>query len=158
MKMCWFMATCMTAILAFAGSAVLAQNRPARAPDRPTSDRSASGQNDQKLSRNQKHQDHIKLDDHDRPVIGDWYKPDSKSILVGLRDPNGVASYVDPRLQIGSAQNANLPIQRSSAIEFLYRWTSSPRSYQYVAIQGHVKAIDDNDQDMNDLIHFKLYF
>jgi hypothetical protein len=149
----------MTAIFAFTGSAVLAQNRPAaRAPDRPASGRSASGQDNQKLSQNRKHQDHIKLDDHDRQVIGDWYKPDRDNVLVGLRDPNGVAPYVDPRLRIGSAQDVNLPIRRSATIEFLYRLTSSPRSYQYVAIQGHVEAIDDNFQDMNDLIHLKLFF
>ena len=150
MKTRWVMAICMGVLFAFAGSVVLAQDR---APGRP-----ARRQNGRKLSQNQKLQNHAKFDDHDRQVMRVWYNPDRDKILVGLRDSNGVIPYVDSRLQIGPAQDPDLPIRRSAAIEFLYRLTSSPRSYQYVAIQGHVEAIDGNYQDMNDLIHLKLYF
>lgn len=145
MKAYWVIATCMTVLLAFAGSVGLAQDR---APDR----------NDQKLSQNRKRRNHTKLDDHDRQVMRDWFEQDKGKVLVGLRDPNRATPYVDSRLQIGSAHDANLRTRRPSPIEFWYRLTSSPRSYQYVAIQGHVEAIDDNYQDINDLIHLKLYF
>jgi hypothetical protein len=153
MKTHWVIAACMTAILVFAGSVVLAQDRtPTRPAGRP------SGQNDRKLSQNRKRQTHIKLDDHDRQVIRDWYKPDRDQVLLGLRDPNGVAPYADSRLHIGPAADADLPVRRSAPIEFWHRLTSSPRNYQYVAIQGHVEAMDENYQDINDLIHLKLYF
>jgi hypothetical protein len=154
MKARWVMATCMTVLFACAGSVVLAQDGAQdRAPNRPAPDR-----NDQKLSQNRKYHDHIKFDDHDREVIRDWYNPDRDKILVGLRDPNRVSPYVDSRLQIGSEHDADLPIQRPALIEFWYRLTSSLRNYQYVAIRGHVTAIDDDYQDINDFIHFKLYF
>jgi hypothetical protein len=155
MKTRWVMAACVTVLFAFTGNIVLAQDR---APGPGAPDRRAPNQNDQKHPQNPKHQNHTKLDDHDRQVIRDWYKPDRDNILVGLQDPNRVAPYVDSRLRIGSAPDADLPVRRSAFVEFWYRLTSSPRSYQYVAIQGHVEAIDDNYQDMNDLIHFKLYF
>jgi len=149
MKARWVMATCMTVLFAFAGTVVLAQDRAQdRAPNR----------NDQKLSQNRKQHDHIKFDDHDRQVIRDWYNPDRDRILVGLRDPNRVSPYVDSRLQIDPAHDADMPIRRPALIEFWYRLTSSFRNYQYVAIRGHVTAIDDDYQDINDLVHFKLYF
>jgi hypothetical protein len=145
MKAHWVMATCMTVLFAFAGSVVLAQGR---APDR----------NDQKQSQNRKRRNHTKFDNHDRKVMRDWYNPDRDKILVGLRDPNRAAPYVDSRLLIVSAHDADLRTRRLAPIEFWYRWTSSPRNYQYVAIRGHVAAIDDNYQDINDLIRLKLYF
>jgi hypothetical protein len=149
MKAHWAMATCATVVFAFAGSALVAQDRtPGRVP----------GRNDQKLSQNRKYHEHVKFDEHDRQVILDWYKPDRDKVLVGLRDPNTAAAYVDSRLEIGSAPDANLQTRRPALIEMWYRLTSSPRNYQYVAIQGHVEAIDGNYQDINDLIHFKLYF
>jgi|HubBroStandDraft_6_1064221.scaffolds.fasta_scaffold901169_1 hypothetical protein len=145
MKTRWLMAACMTVLFGFAGNIVLAQDR---APSR----------NDQRLSENRKYRNRIKFDDHDHQVIRDWYNPDRDEILVGMRDPNRVSPYVDSRLQIGFAHDADLPIRRSAPIRFWDRLTSSHRSYQYVAIQGHVEAIDDNYQDINDLVHLKLYF
>jgi hypothetical protein len=145
MKSRWVMAACMTVLFGFAGNIILAQER---APSR----------NDQRLSQNRKYHNRIKFDDHDREVVHDWYNLDREKVLVGMRDPNRAAPYVDSRLQIGSAHDADLPIRRSAPIKFWDRLTSSPRSYQYVAIQGHVEAIDDNYQDMNDLVHLKLYF
>jgi hypothetical protein len=135
----------MTVLFGFAGNIVLAQDR---APSR----------NDQRLSENRKYRNRIKFDDHDHQVIRDWYNPDRDEILVGMRDPNRVSPYVDSRLQIGVAHDADLPMRRSAPIRFWDRLTSSPRSYQYVAIQGHVEAIDENYQDINDLVHLKLYF
>jgi hypothetical protein len=145
MKTRWLMAACMTVLFGFAGNIVLAQDR---APSR----------NDQRLSENRKYRNRIKFDDHDHQVIRDWYNPDRDEILVGMRDPNRVSPYVDSRLQIGVAHDADLPMRRSAPIRFWDRLTSSPRSYQYVAIQGHVEAIDENYQDINDLVHLKLYF
>jgi len=159
MKARWVMATCMTVLFAFAGTVVLAQDRAQdRAPNQPVPDRPVPGRNDQKLSQNRRDHDRIKFDDHDRQVIRDWYNPDRDRILVGLRDPNRVSPYVDSRLQIDTAHDADMPIRRPALIEFWYRLTSSFRNYQYVAIRGHVTAIDDDYQDINDLIHFKLYF
>jgi hypothetical protein len=152
MKTRWMMAACMTVLFVFAGNIVVAQDHASGR------DRRAPNQNDQKHPRNPKPQNHAKLDDHGRQIIRDWYKPGRDKILVGLQDSNGVTPYVDSRLRIGSAPDADLPLQRSAVVEFWYRLTSSPRNYQYVAIQGHVEAIDDNYQDMNDLIHLKLYF
>ena len=145
MKTRWLMAACMTVLFGFAGNIVLAQDR---APSR----------NDQRLSENRKYHNRIKFDDRDHQVIRDWYNPDRDEILVGMRDRNRVSPYVDSRLQIGFAHDAALPIRRSPPIRFWDRLTSSPRSYQYVAIQGHVEAIDENYQDINDLVHLKLYF
>jgi hypothetical protein len=146
MKTRWVMATCMTLLFAFAGSAVLSQDR---APDR----------NDQKLSQNRKRQNHTKFDDYDLQVMRDWYNQPRGKVLAGLRDENRGTPDVDARFQIGSAQDAYLRTNPHPApIEFWHRLTSSPRSYQYVAIQGHVAAIDDNYQDVNDLIHLKLDF
>lgn len=145
MKTRWLMAACMAVLFGFAGNIVLGQDR---APSR----------NDQRLSENRKYHNRIKFDDHDHQVIRDWYNPDRDEILGGMRDPNRVTPYVDSRLQIGVAHDADLPIRRSAPIRFWDRLTSSPRSYQYVAIQGHVEAIDENYQDINDLIHLKLYF
>ena len=145
MKTRWLMAACMAVLFGFAGNIVLAQDR---APSR----------NDQRLSENRKNYNHIKFDDHDHQVIRNWYNPDRDEILVGMRDANRVSPYVDSRLQIGFAHDADLPIRRSGPIRFWDRLTSSPRSYQYVALQGHVEAIDDNYQDINDLVHLKLYF
>jgi hypothetical protein len=145
MKTRWLMAACMTVLFGFAGNIVLAQDR---APSR----------NDQRLSENRKNYNHIKFDDHDHQVIRNWYNPDRDEILVGMRDPNRVSSYVDSRLQIGFAHDADLPIRRSAPMRLWDRLTSSPHSYQYVAIQGHVEAIDENYQDINDLVHLKLYF
>jgi hypothetical protein len=145
MKTRWLMAACMTVLFGFAGNIVLAQDR---APSR----------NDQRLSENRKNSNHIKFHDHDRQVIRNWYNPDRDEILVGMRDPNRVSPYVDSRLQIGFAHDADLPIRRSAPIRFWDRLTSSLRSYQFVAIQGHVEAIDENYQDINDLVHLKLYF
>ena len=145
MKTRWVMAVCMTVLFGFAGNIVLAQDR---APSR----------NDQRLSENRKYHNRIKFDDHDHQVIRNWYNPDRDEILVGMRDANRVSPYVDSRLQIGFAHDADLPIRRLAPIRFWDRLTSSPRSYQYVAIQGHVEAIDDNYQDINDLVHLKLYF
>src|SRR5579864_1382298 len=136
MKIRWVMTACMTVLFGFAGN-ILAQDR---APSR----------NDQKLSQNRKYHNRIKFDDHQ--FMHDRHNPERDKILVGLRDPNRVSPYVDSRLQIGSAHDADLPIRRSAPIRFWYRLTSSPRSYQYVAIQGHVEAIDDNYQDITDLI------
>jgi hypothetical protein len=160
MKTRWLMAVCMTVFFAFTGNIVVAQDHaPGRStPGPPTLSRPALSRNELKLSQNRNHQTPIKLDDHDRQIIRDWYKPDRDKVLLGLQDSNGVTPYVDSRLRIGSVPDANLPIRRSAFIEFWHRLTSSPRSYQYVAFQGHVQAIDDNYQDMNDLIHFKLYF
>ena len=145
MKTRWLMAPCMTVLFGFAGNIVLAQDR---APSR----------NDQRLSENRKNYNHIKFDDHDHQVIRNWYNPDRDEILVGIRDPNRVSPYVDSRLQIGFAHDADVPIRRSAPMRLWDRLTSSPRSYQYVAIQGHVEAIDENYQDINDLVHLKLYF
>jgi hypothetical protein len=144
MKTRWLMAACMTVLFGFGGNIVLAQDR---APSR----------NDQRLSENRKNH-HIKFDDHDHQVIRNWYNPDRDQVLVGMGDPNRVSSYVDSRLQIGFAHDADLAIRRSARIRCWDRLTSSPRSYQYVAIQGHVEAIDENYQDINDLVHLKLYF
>jgi hypothetical protein len=145
MKTRWLMAACMTVLFGFAGNIVLAQDR-------------ALSRNDQRLSENRKYHNHIKFDDYEHQVIRNWYNPDRDEILVGMRDPNRVSPYVDSRLQIGFAHDADLPIRRSAPIRFWDRLTSSHRSYQYVAIQGHVEAIDDNYQDINDLVHLKLYF
>ena len=145
MKTRWLMAACMAVLFGFAGNIVLAQDR---APSR----------NDQRLSENRKNYNHIKFDDHDHQVIRNWYNPDRDEILVGMRDPNRLSPYVDSRLQIAFAHDADLPIRRSAPIRFWDRLTSSPRSYQFVAIQGHVEAIDENYQDINDLVHLKLYF
>ena len=145
MKTRWLMAACMAVLFGFAGNIVLAQDR---APNR----------NDQRLSENRKNYNHIKFDDHDHQVIRNWYNPDRDEILVGMRDLNRDSPYVDSRLQIGVAHDADLPIRRSAPIRFWDRLTSSPRSYQFVAIQGHVEAIDENYQDINDLVHLKLYF
>jgi hypothetical protein len=136
----------MTLLLVFAGSAVLPQDR---APDR----------NDQKLSQNRKRQNHAKFDDHDRQLTRGWYDQHRDKAVAGLRDQNRVTPYVDSRLQIGPAQDADRRTNpRPAPIEFWHRLTSSPRSYQYVAIRGHVAAIDDNYQDVNDLIHLRLDF
>jgi hypothetical protein len=146
MKTRWVMATCMTLLLAFAGSVVLPQDR---APDR----------NNQKLSQNRKRQNHTKFDHFDREVMRDWYDQHWDKVLVGLRDQNRVTPEVDSRFQIGSVQDADLRTNpRPARIEFWHRLSSSPRSYQYVAIRGHVAAIDDNYQDVNDLIHLRLDF
>jgi hypothetical protein len=146
MKTRWVMATCMTVLFAFAGSVVLPQNR---APDR----------SDQKLSQNRKRQNHAKFDDFDRQVLRDWYDQRRDKVLVGLLDQNRVTPYVDSRFQRGFVQDADLRTNpRPTRIEFWHRLTFSPRSYRYVAIRGHVAAIDDNYQDVNDLIHFRLDF
>jgi hypothetical protein len=146
MKTRWVMATCLTLLLAFAGSLVLPQDR---APDR----------NDQKLSQNRKRQNHSKFDDFDRQVWRDWYAQHWNKVVAGPGDQNRVTPYVDSRFQIGSVQDADLRMNpRPARIEFWHRLTYSPRSYQYVAIRGHVAAIDDNYQDVNDLIHFRLDF
>ena len=145
MKTRWLMAAFMTVLFGLAGNIVLAQDR---APSR----------NDQRLSENRKYHNRIKFDDHDHQVIRDWYNPDRDEILVGMRDPNRVSPYVDSRLQIDPAHDADMPIRRPALIELWYRLTSSFRNYQYVAIRGHVTAIDDDYQDINDLVHFKLYF
>ncbi len=145
MKTRWLMAACMAVLFGFAGNIVLAQDR-------------APGRNDQRLSENRKNYNQIKFDDHDHQVIRNWYNPDRDEILVGMRDLNRDSPYVDSRLQIAFAHDADLPIRRSAPIRFWDRLTSSPRSYQFVAIQGHVEAIDENYQDINDLVHLKLYF
>jgi hypothetical protein len=144
MKAPWVMATCITVLFAFAGSVVLAQGR---APDR----------NDQRFSQNRERRNHTKFDDHHRQVMRDWYNPHRDKILIGLRDLNRAAPYVDSRVLIVSAHDADLRTRRVGPIEFWYRLTSS-RNYQYGAIRGHVAAIDDNYQDITDLIHLKLYF
>jgi hypothetical protein len=95
------MAACIAVLFGFAGNIVLAQDP---APSR----------NDQRLSENRKYRNRIKFDVHDYQVIRDWYKPDRDEILVGMRDPNRVSPYVDSRLQIGVAHDADLPIRRSA--------------------------------------------
>src|SRR4029077_7772540 len=145
MKTRWVTATCITLLFAFAGSVVLPQDRT---PDR----------NNHKLSQNRKRQKHIKLDAHESQVMLDWYDQQHDEVFVGRRDPNGTAPYVDSRLKIGSAHDADLRTQRPIPIGFWHRLTTFSRSYQYVAIRGHVAAIDDNYQDVNDLIHLKVYF
>jgi hypothetical protein len=145
MKTRWLMAVCIAVFFGFAGNIVLAQDR---APSR----------NDQRLSENRKYRNRIKFDVHDHQVIRDWYNPDRDEILVGMRDLKRDSPYVDSRLQIGFAHDADLPIRRSAPIRFWDRLTSSPRSYQFVAIQRHVEAIDENYQDINDLVNLELYF
>jgi hypothetical protein len=146
MKTCWVLVTSLTLLFAFAGSVVLPQDL---APDR----------NDQKLSQNRKRQTHAKFDNFNRQVLRDWYDQHRGKVLVGPGDQNRVTPDVDSRFQIGPAQDADLRTNpRRAPIEFWHRLTSSPRNYQYVAIRGHVAAIDDNYQDVNDLIHFRLDF
>ena len=146
MKTPWTMASCLTLLLAFAGVAALAQDR------KPIGDAPEA-----LLSQNRP--ERTKLYARNRQVDRFWYDEHPNRALISLTIRDRLSTDVEPRPEAGSAFDAQLPKDvYPEPLSFWRRWTPAPRNYQFVAIRGHVWAIDDKFQDMDDAFHLEFNF
>jgi len=154
MKKRWWMAICITALLAIAGNAAPAQDHGQDRPDK--NDRVNRARNNTSRNRHS----HSTFNDQNRKVTRDWRYQNHDRAPAGLRYQDRLSADEELRLQIGSALDADLRKKVSPASMGLWdRLAPAPRNYHYyVAIGGNVVAIDDKYQNINDLIHLEFNF
>jgi Ni/Co efflux regulator RcnB len=131
----WIIA-CMTALFAFVGSGVLAQDR---------------GQNQNSQNR----QYHTRFDQHDQQITRDWYNQHHDNAPVGLREQDRVSSDRESQFQQGNVLPRDLQRQEHPIPRDLYRQLPPPpRNHRYVAVGGHVVQLD-NRHRVQDVIHLE---
>jgi Ni/Co efflux regulator RcnB len=134
----WILAY-MTALFAFAGSGVLAQDR---------------GQNQD----NQNRQNHTRFDQHDQQVTRDWYKQHHDNAPVGLREQDRLSADQESRLQQGSVLPRDLHRQEHPIPRDLYsQLPPPPRHHRYATVGEHVVQLDNRNR-VQDVIHLELNF
>jgi hypothetical protein len=111
---------------------------------------------------NRNRHSHATFNDHDRKIARNWYYQSHEVAPVGLRYQDRLSADEESRLQVGSPLDADLQ-QKGYPVPLglwhrLARVARAPRNYHYVAVGGHVVAIDDMYQDINDLIHLEFNF
>jgi Ni/Co efflux regulator RcnB len=122
-----FVATA-AAILAFAGSAALAQDRG-----------------------NQ--QAHTQFDAHDQQVTHDWYNQNQAHPPAGLRNQDRLSADQESRLHEGAVLDKDLRAKVHPAPpDLARRLPAPPTDHRYVAIGGHVALIDNTFQ-VKSVIH-----
>jgi len=122
MKTHRLLAATAVAILAFAGSVALAQDRG-----------------------NQ--QGHTQFDDHDQQVTRDWYNQNQAHPPAGLRNQDRLSAAEESRLREGVVLDKGLRRKVHPAPPDLSRRLPPPPSdHRYVVIGGHVGLIDNNYQ------------
>jgi len=122
MKTHRLLAATSVAILAFAGSVALAQDRG-----------------------NQ--QGHTQFDDHDQQVTRDWYNQNQAHPPAGLRNQDRLSAAEESRLREGVVLDKGLRRKVHPAPPDLSRRLPHPPSdHRYVVIGGHVGLIDNNYQ------------
>jgi len=128
---------CMTALFAFAGSGVLAQDR---------------GQN----QNNRNRQDHTRFDQHDQQVTRDWYKQHHDNAPAGLREQDRLSRDQESQLRQGNVLPRDLRRQEHPIPRDLYsQLPPPPRNHRYAAVGGHVLQLD-NRHRVQDVIHLEL--
>ena len=150
MKTCWWMAISLTVLFVLTGNVAPAQNRG----------RDRSGEVN--LARNnatRNRRGHSTFNDHDRKVARDWYDQYHDHASVGFRYQDRLFADEESRPQAGSPLDAGLQNKVYPVpMGFWQRLAPAPRNYHYVAIEGHVVAIDDKYQNVNDVIHLEFNF
>jgi Ni/Co efflux regulator RcnB len=122
MKTHRLLAATAVAILAFAGSLALAQDRG-----------------------NQ--QGHTRFDDHDQQVTRDWYNQNQAHPPAGLRNQDRLSAEEQSRFREGAVLDKSLRRKVHSAPPDLSRRLPPPASgHRYVVIGGHVGLIDNKYQ------------
>ena len=149
MKTRWWMAICLTVLFATTSNLAPAQNRG--------QDRSG-GVNRARSKANLNRRSHVTFNDH-RKVARAWYNLYHDQAPVGLRYQDRLSADEESRLQVGSPLDADLrkkvyPVP----LGLWHRLAPAPRNYSYVAIGGHVVAIDDKYQNIDDVIHLEFNF
>jgi hypothetical protein len=110
-------------------------------------------------SANRNRRSHTAFDDYDRKVARDWYHQYHDHAPVGLRYQDRLSAGEESRLQAGSPLDADLRKKVYPVPMGLWRRLApASRNYSYVAIGGHVVAIDDKYQYVNDVIHLEFKF
>ena len=128
MKTHRLLAATAVAILAFAGSVALAQDRG-----------------------NQ--QGHTQFDDHDQQVTRDWYNQNQAHPPAGLRNQDRLSAAEESRLREGVVLDKGLRRKVHPAPPDLSRRLPPPPSnHRYVTIGGHVGLIDNKFQ-VKSVIH-----
>ena len=122
MKTHRLLAATAVAILAFAGSVALAQDRG-----------------------NQ--QGHTQFDDHDQQVTRDWYNQNQAHPPAGLRNQDRLSAAEESRLHEGAVLDKGMRKKVHPAPPDLSRRLPPPPSdHRYVLIGGHVGLMDNNFQ------------
>ena len=139
MKTRLWIIVCMTALLAFAGNGVLAQDR---------------GQD----RNNQNRQDHTRFDQHDQQVTRDWYKQHHDNAPAGLREQDRLSRDQESQLRQGNVLPRDLRRQEHPIPRDLYsQLPPPPRNHRYAAVGGHVVQLDNRSR-VQDVIHLELNF
>jgi hypothetical protein len=150
MKTRWLMAICLTGLFALTGNAAPAQDRG--------QDRSG-GVNRARNNANLNRPSRATFNDHDRKVVLDSYNQYRDQASVGLSYQDRLSADEESRLRVGSRFDADLPKKVYSVPTGLWhRLAPAPRNYHFVATAGHVVAIDDKYQNVNDLVHLEFNF
>jgi hypothetical protein len=147
----WWMTICLSMLFAAMGNVAPAQDR---------GQDGSAGVNRARNSANRNRRSHATFDDDDRIVARDWYYQYHDEAPVVFRYEQKLSVDQESKLQVGSPLDADLQ-QTVYPVPPLGLWRrlfSAPRNYHYVAFAGHVIAIDDKYQDINDLIHLEFNF
>src|SRR5579864_8330185 len=142
----WWTAICVTALFAITSNAALAQDRGQDS----TQYRNGRVNRAQNTDNRNRH-NHATFNDHDRKVARDWYYQYHDQAPVGLRYQDRLSADEESRLRVGSPLDADLgkkvyPVPMG----LWHRLAPAPRNYHFVAIAGHVVAIDDKNQNIDD--------
>jgi hypothetical protein len=150
MKTRWWIAICLTAIFAVTGNVAPAQDR---GQDK------TGGVNRARNNANLNRHSHATFNDHDPKVARDWYDLYHDRAPVGLRYQDRLSADEESRLRAGSPSDADLPKKVYPVpIGLWHRLAPAPRNYHFVATAGHVVAIDDKYQNVDDVIHLEFKF
>ena len=150
MKTHWWMAMCLAVLFAVTGNVAPAQDRG--------QDRSG-GVNRARNNANRNSRIHTTFHDHDPKVAPDWSNQYRNQAPVGLRYQDRLSADEESRFQVGFPLEADLlKIVYPVPMGLWQRLAPAPRNYGYVAIGGHVIAIDDKYQNINDFIHLEFNF
>lgn len=102
---------------------------------------------------------HTAFNDQDSKATHDWYNQFPDQAPVGVRYQGRFSADGVSRVQAGFPLDAGLQKKVYPApMGFWQRLTAAPRNYHFVAFEGHVVAIDDKYQYLNDVIHLEFNF
>jgi len=158
MKTRLWMATCMTAMAVFGGSAAMAQGRGQVNQNRDDRSRQQYGDNNGNNSNNQDRADQNRFNDHDRQVTRDWYNEHPKHADRGFRDRDRLTPQYESQLREGVVLSPDLRRKTYAAPDDLRRrLPPAPRGYRYLVVGGHVILVDDGYR-IHDVVHLELNF
>lgn len=142
MKMHLWMATCMTALIAFSGHTLLAQGNG----------QNRGGQGGQTA------QSHTQFDDHDKQVATNWVQQHQSNPPAGLRPKDKFSPEDESKLKVNAPLDPSFrkkvhPVPRDLSRQL----PPPPPDSRYVAVGGHVAQIDKNNL-VQDVIHLEIKF